>query len=118
MGNPTGFPLPPGQAHDLDGADVLLPDTRATTVIADKAYDAQERVITPLENAGKGVVIPSTRSRKQPRDYDRHLYQARHLIENFFSKLKQYRAIVTRYDKTARNFLGAIYLVATLVWLN
>ena len=54
---------------------------------------------------------------KQPREYDRHLYQARHLIENFFAKLKQYRGIATRYDKTARNFLGAIHLAATVVWL-
>jgi transposase len=43
--------------------------------------------------------------------------QARHLIENFFARLKQYRAIATRYDKTARNFLGAIHLVASMVWL-
>jgi transposase len=58
-------------------------------------------VITPLEKANKGIVIPSTRSRKQTRDYDRHIYQARHLIENFFARLKQYRGIATRYDKTA-----------------
>jgi len=50
--------------------------------------------------------------------YDHQLYQARHLIENFFARLKQYRTIATRYDKTARNFLGAIHLAATVVWLN
>ncbi|WP_371256855.1 transposase [Ottowia sp. oral taxon 894] len=44
-------------------------------------------------------------------------YQARHLIENFFAKLKQCRAIATRYDKTARNFLGVVHLAATVVWL-
>lgn len=55
--------------------------------------------------------------RKEQRIYDRVLYQARHLIENFFAKLKQYRAIVTRYDKTAQNFLGRIYLAATVIWL-
>ena len=66
---------------------------------------------------GKGVVIPSRSSKKVTRDYDQDLYQARHLIENFFAKLKQYRAIATRYDKTARNFLGAIHLAATVVWL-
>jgi len=49
---------------------------------------------------------------------NRHLYKARHLIENFFARLKQYRAIATRYDKTARNFLGAIHLAAAIVWLN
>jgi transposase len=64
------------------------------------------------------VVIASTRSRKQPRDYDRHLYQARPLIDSLFARLKPYRAIATRYDKTARNFLGAIHLAAAVVWLN
>ena len=49
---------------------------------------------------------------------NRQLYQARHLIENFFAWLKQYRAIATRYDKTARNFLGAIHLAAAVAWLN
>ncbi len=50
--------------------------------------------------------------------YDHQLYQARHLIENFFARLKQYRTIATHYDKTARNFLGAIHLAAAVVWLN
>ena len=96
---------------------MLLPESQGETIIADRAYDAQERVITPLENANKGIVIPSSRSRKQVRDYDRHIYQARHLIENFFARLKQYRAIATRYDKTACNFLGAIHLAAAVIWL-
>ena len=118
LGNPTGFHLTPGQAHDLEGADVLLADTPANAVIADKAYDAQARVIEPLLKAGKAVVIPPRSTRKEQRDYDRHLYKARHLIANFFARLKQYRCIATRYDKTARNFLGAIHLVAAVVWLN
>jgi transposase len=63
-------------------------------------------------------VIPSKRNRTNPREYDTDLYKARHLIENFFAKLKQYRAIATRYDKLKVNFLGAIYLAATVVWLN
>jgi transposase len=118
LGNPTGFHLTPGQAHDLDGADVLLKDTAAATVIADKAYDAHKRVIEPLQRAGKMVVIPCLSTRRHQRSHDRHLYKARHLIENFFARLKQYRAIATRYDKTARNFLGAIHLAAAVVWLN
>jgi transposase len=119
LGNPTGFHLTPGQAHDLDGADVLLKDTPAQAVIADKAYDAHQRVIEPLRKAGKEIVIPQRgANRKPPREDDRHLYKARHLIENFFAKLKQYRCIATRYDKTARNFLGAIYCVASVIWLD
>lgn len=118
LGNPTGFHLTPGQSHDLEGADVLLKDTKGETIIADKAYDAQSRLIQPLLDKGKSVVIPSRSTNKQPRESDWHLYKARHLIENFFARLKRYRAIATRYDKTARNFLGAIHLAVTMVWLN
>jgi transposase len=117
-GNPVGFHLTGGQAHDLAGADQLLPAMQADTLIADKAFDADERVIAPLIEAGKTAVIPSKANRRVPRDYDRDLYKARHLIENFFAKLKQFRAIATRYDKTACNFLGAVHLAAAVIWLN
>jgi transposase len=118
LGNPLSFYLTPGQACDLDGADVLLPDLAAEAILADKAYDADKRVIEPLLAQGKTVVIPPKRNRTAPREYDKALYKARHLIENFFAKLKQYRAIATRYDKRAANFLGAIYLAAAVIWLN
>jgi transposase len=75
-------------------------------------------VIEPLHKAGKTAVIPPKANRKTKRDYDKDLYKARHLIENFFARLKQFRAIATRYDKRAANFLGAIYLAASIVWLN
>lgn len=87
-------------------------------MLADKGYDAEARVLAPLREAGKTAVIPPRRNRTEPREYDRDLYQARHLIENFFCKLKQYRAIATRYDKTARNFLAAIHLAASVILLN
>lgn len=118
LGNPVSFHLTPGQASDLEGADQLLPDVVANTVLADKGDDADERVIELLQTQGKMAVIPPRRNRKQPRDYDKELYKARHLVENFFAKLKQYRAIATRYDKRSRNFLGAIYLAASVIWLN
>lgn len=117
LGNPTAFTLTPGQACDLDGADQLLPDIEADAVLADKAYDAEDRVISLLHAAGKEVVIPPKRNRLTQRNYDKELYKARHLIENFFCKLKRFRAIATRYDKTARNFLAGIYLAATTIWL-
>jgi transposase len=118
LGNPLGFALTAGQAHDLAGADRLLPGLEAETLIADKAFDADARVIEPLTRAGKTAVIPPKQNRIARRDFDRHLYAARHLIENFFAKLKQFRAIATRYDKTARNFLAAIHLAAAAIWLN
>jgi transposase len=100
------------------GADELLPDIEANMLIADKAFDADDRVLKPLAAAGKTAVIPSKANRRQPRKLDRHTYAARHLIENFFAKLKQFRAIATRYDKTARNFLAAVHLAASVIWLN
>lgn len=118
LGNPVRFHLTPGQACDLDGADVLLEQIAADILLADKGYDADERVIERLQQQGKTAVIPSKRNRKQPREYDKHLYKARHLIENFFAHLKQYRAIATRYDKLAESFLSGIYLAATVIWLN
>ena len=118
LGNPIDFFLTGGEAHDLAGADHLLPTMQADTLIADKAFDADKRVIEPLTTAGKIVVIPPKANRKVSRDYDREFYKARHLIENFFAKLKQFRAIATRYDKTARNFLAAIQLAAAVIWLN
>jgi transposase len=118
LGNPTGFTLTPGQACDLDGADVLLPQIKADILIGDKGFDADERVIIPLEQAGKIVVIPPKANRKQPRTYDIDLYKTRHLIENFFARLKQFRAIATRYDKRAINFLAGVYLASTIIWLK
>lgn len=119
LGNPTGFHLTPGQAHDLQGADALLNHIQEIgALLADKAYDAAERVLDRLRAADCQAVIPPKANRTEQRDYDREMYKWRHLIENFFAKLKQYRAIATRYDKTARNFLGAIHLAASVIWLN
>jgi transposase len=112
LGNPTRFHLTPGQKHDLEGADALLPGIEADYILADS------RVIQVLSAQNQVPIIPPKSNRKNPRDYDRHLYKCRHLIENFFAKLKQYRAIATRYDKLSAVFLGAIYLVGTVIWTN
>ena len=89
---------------------MLLPDLlkQAQQFIADKAYDAAKPVLDLLKEA----------HRKDQRSYDEELYKWRHLIENLFQKLKQYRAIATRYDKRAVAFLGGIYLAADVIWLN
>ena len=96
LGNPLRFHLTPGQASDLERADQRLPTVVADTVLGDKGYDANERVIEPLQRQGKTAVIPPRRNRKHLWEYDQELDKARHLIENFFAKLKQYRAIATR----------------------
>jgi transposase len=98
----------------------LLPALLASTqaLLADKAYDATKRGLELLKNAGVQAVIPPKKNRKDQREYDEERYKARHLIENFFAKLKQFRGIATRYDKRATTFLGAVYLAAAVIWLN
>lgn len=120
LGNPTGFHLTAGQAHDLEGSDALLPGVlgKIKAFLADKAFDAYDRVIALLEKVGVDIVIPPKSNRRKKRSYDEDLYKLRHLIENFFAKLKQFRAIATRYDKTEANFLGAIHLAASTILLN
>ncbi len=75
-------------------------------------------MLEPRARAGKTAVIPPEANRKDPRPYDKDLYKARHLIENFFAKLKQFRAIATRYDKRATHSLAAIHLASSVIWLN
>ena len=116
--NPVGFFLAGGQAYGLAGAGHLLPGMKADMLIADKAFDADKRVIEPLAQAGKTSAVPSKASRKAARDHDKGLCQARRLVEHFSARLKQFRAVATRYDKTAQNFLGGTHLAASLAWLN
>lgn len=118
LGNPVAFHLTAGQDSDLEGADALMEEmTKGGALLGDKAYDADERVREKLRDKGCTAVIPPKKNRLNPADYDKDLYKDRRLIENFFAKLKQYRAIATRYDKTASYFLGAIYMASSVIWL-
>ena len=117
LGNPTCFYLT-GGAHDLFGSDELLDVSICHTWLVDKAYDADSRVIAPIKAVQGIAVILSKRNRLQPRVFDPQLYQAWHLIEKFFAKIKQYLAIATRYDKLAIHFLSTIHLVSCVVLLN
>ena len=99
LGNPTGFALSPGQAHDLEGADALLPGLAADALIADKAFDAEERVLKPLVEAGKAAVIPPKGNRKAPRPYDKDLYKARHLIEVVLTQMTKPHALAVGVER-------------------
>ena len=117
LGNPVELMLTPGQAHDLACAEPLIENVDPDALIGDKAYDADpfvdalaQRQITP--------VIPPKANRKAPRECDFALYRERNLIERFFNQLKHFRAIATRYDKLARNFLAGVQLAAVTILLN
>jgi transposase len=117
LGNPVNLMLTPGQDHDLTCAQPLLENADPGALIGDKAYDA-DSLIDRLNQRAITAVIPPRANRKVKRDCDFALYRERNLVERFFNKIKHYRAIATRYDKLAQNFLAAVQLVAAIILLN
>ncbi len=115
LGNPLFLILTPGQGSDIDQAENLIADYDADAVIADKAYDSNKFIET-IEESGAEAVIPSRRNRKEKREIDKNLYKDRNKIERFFNRIKHYRRVATRYDKTARNYLAFVHgaLIVTL----
>ena len=95
----------------------LIRDSQADNVIADKAYDS-DALIGQIEAQGATPVIPSRENRKEPREHDREEYKKRNVVERFINVLKQSRRVATRYEKTARNFLGFVLFASTLVVLS
>ena len=89
----------------------------ADAFIADKAYDS-DAVVAAAKSQGAEAVIPPKKNRKVPREYDTHLYKERKKVEWFINLIKQYRRVATRYDKTARNFLGFVHVASIMVLLR
>ena len=90
---------------------------KASHLIADRGYDSAW-FRTELQARDIEPCIPSSKSRKQPFDYDKVLYRQRHRIENLFAKLKDWRRIATRYDRCAHTFFSSICIAATVIfWL-
>ncbi len=117
LGNPLVFTLSGAEQADIAQAQPLidaLPSLQV--VIADKGYDADARVQS-IEQAGAQAVIPPRANRRCPRTFDTHRYRARHLIENLFARLKQFRRLATRYDKLAAHFAAFVTLASICVWL-
>jgi transposase len=109
--------LTPGQDHDLACAELLLDGADPEALIGDKAYDA-DSLLALLDEREITAVIPPKANRKSPRTCDYALYCERNLVERFFNKIKHFRAIATRYDKLARNFLAGAQLACAIILLN
>lgn len=117
LGNPLRIHLTAGNVNDIVPATDLISGLFGDKLLADKAYDANKLIELALQQQME-VVIPPTAQRLIQRDYDRHVYKERHLVECFFEKLKEFRRIATRYDKLAMTFKAAIMIVACLIWLQ
>ena len=117
LGCPVRFTLTAGQMGDVPQADGLIEGIPAKIVMADTAYDA-DHFRQSIADKGALAVIPNNPSRTKKHPLDRHLYAQRHLVECCFSKLKQFRRVATRFEKTARNYLAVVTLAAIVLWLQ
>jgi transposase len=106
-----------GTTADCTQAVALIQGFEAEYLLADRGYDT-DTVINQAATQGMSPVIPPKRNRKEQREYDKHLYKIRHLVENAFLMLKQWRGIATRYAKNSASFLAAVHIRCIFIWAS
>ena len=116
-GMPIRIIVTEGTRADCKEAIHLIKGIDAEALLADRGYDTDE-IISYALNAGMEPVIPPKRNRKELRAYDKYLYRMRHLVENAFLALKQWRGIATRYAKTLDAFVAAVQVRCIVIWLG
>ena len=114
LGNLVRFVLLPGQRYDTIGVPPLIEGIAFDALIADKAFDSNA-IIAALDKRGAKAVISQHPRRIPPLPIDAEMYKWRHLIENFFCKLKEFKRIALRDDKTDQSFSAMIYLAAAVI---
>jgi transposase len=118
QGLPVRLSLTAGQAHDAPAALTLLDRLKPRTIVlGDKAYDGNA-IRELIESQGAVPNIPTKSNRKWKPCFSKTLYRERNQVERFFSKLKHFRRIATRYDKLADNFLAMVKLASMRLWLR
>ena len=116
-GKPVRFIVTSGTTADCSYAKDLIKDTGAKYLLADRGYDTNE-IIETAQVSGMEVIIPSKKSRKVLREYDKKVYKLRHIIENTFLKLKRWRGIATRYVKNLQSMIAAIQIRCIALCIN
>ena len=117
LGNVLRLLYTAGQMHESTQAEALIAGLSAENLIGDKAFDS-DRFRAHLAARNMTAVIPSNASRARALPYDCHLYKERHLVELFINKIKHFRRIATRYEKTALSFASMLFLVGAVIWLR
>lgn len=117
FGMPLNFVLTAGQEHEINSAEVLLGDDVSDYLLADRGYDC-DALREKLTVRGTEPVIPGKRNRIKEIKHDAHIYKERNCIERFFNRIKHFRRIATRYDKTSIMFMGALIVTGILIWLK
>jgi transposase len=114
-GNPVRIFITAGTTADCKLGEDLIKGIDALALLADKGYDVNS-IIELARSLGMEIVIPPKKNRKEQREYDKDLYKLRHLVENAFLMLKQWRGIATRYAKNTDSFLAAVRIRSLLYW--
>jgi transposase len=114
LGNLVRFVLLPGHRFDTVGVAPLIKGIKFDALLADKAFDSNN-IIAELNQRGAKVVISQHPRRAQPLEIDAEIYKWRHLIENFFCKIKEFKRVAMRSDKTDQSFAAMIYLAAAVI---
>lgn len=114
LGNLVRFELLPGNRYDTIGVAPLIDGISFDAMIADKAFDSNW-IIDEMNERGAKIIISQRPQRNTPLNIDLEMYKWRHLIENFFAKLKEFKAIALRCEKTDRNFASMIYACAAVI---
>lgn len=107
----------PGQRSEITGVPELIDGLKFGALLADKAFDANS-LRTELDNRDTTAVIPAKCNRLVHIQHDEETYKWRHLIENFFSKIKEFRGVNTRYDKTDSSYEATWNIAATMLALR
>jgi transposase len=114
LGNLVRFVLLPGHRFDTVGVAPLIKGIQFRALIADKAFDS-DSILSDLDQRGAKIVISQHPRRAKPIAIDDEIYKWRHLIENFFCKLKEFKRIAMRSDKTDQSFAAMVYLSAAVI---
>ena len=117
LGLPVKLVLTAGQEAGISQAETLIEDVPFEVVIADKGYD-KKALVELIESKGAEAVIPTLSTRAEQREIDLERYKDRNLAERFWHKVKQFRRVATRYEKTARNFLAFVHVAYIMILLR
>lgn len=118
LGNPILIEISGGQVHDSQVAGKIIEQIDGENLLADKAYDS-EKIRDKARNKKINPMIPRRSNSKKPNpEFDKHIYKARHQVENVFARLKHFRSISTRFEKLARNFKAIVTIACTYIWIK
>jgi len=117
LGMPLIFKITAGQNDDCSEAIGLIEKSKNANIIADKGYDSDE-IVNYIQAKGKIAVIPSRINRKQQIKIDLTVYKMRNQVERLFGRLKQFRRIATRFEKSLLNYASVVFFACAWMWLN